>query len=199
MTLPASAPWCGHHPTDIPDLLGETSGWWVCGGWAVDLWAGRQTRPHGDTDIGCYRDEVCALLTHIRDWRIYEAREGDLTLLESPERIRSEVNSLWCHRPGAREWDLQIMLEVRRNGRWLYRRDSRVSRPHSAICSLTEPGLPTLLPEIQLLYKAAKPRARDHADWALLAPILTPSAVAWLDEALSVAHPQADWLEQLRG
>src|SRR4051794_4265974 len=31
--------------------------WWIAGGWAIDLFLDRVTRPHGDLEIGIWRDD----------------------------------------------------------------------------------------------------------------------------------------------
>jgi hypothetical protein len=45
-------PWDPWRPADIARLLaGVTAPWCVAGGWAIDLFLGRQTREHGDLEI----------------------------------------------------------------------------------------------------------------------------------------------------
>ena len=38
-----------------------TRPWFVCGGWALDLFIGKQTREHHDLDIGIFRRDQLAL------------------------------------------------------------------------------------------------------------------------------------------
>ena len=69
--------------------------WWIAGGWAIDLFLDRETRPHADLDVGVLRRNVGEVLRAIPDWEAFEARDGALTrLLHATPR--SEVNSLWC-------------------------------------------------------------------------------------------------------
>ena len=45
-------PWDPWRPADIARLpAGVTVPWYVAGGWAIDLFIGRQTREHGDLEI----------------------------------------------------------------------------------------------------------------------------------------------------
>ncbi len=40
--------------------------WWIAGGWALDLFAGDQSRPHKDLDVGILRNDAL----HVLDpWR----------------------------------------------------------------------------------------------------------------------------------
>ena len=82
---------------------------------------------------------------------------------------------------------------------WHYRRDERVSRSISSIGRRTPEGLQYLAPEICLLYKA--PRAdveRNAADLDTTAPLLDPTARAWLLDALLQLQPDHPWIERLR-
>jgi hypothetical protein len=53
-----------------------------------------------------------------------------------------------------------------------------------------EQGIPFLAPAIQLLYKSRAARARDHADFDLIAPQLGPRDRAWLRDALARTDPE---------
>ena len=44
--------------------------WWVAGGWAVDLFLGRRTRPHKDIEIALYRHDQSALQEHLAGWSL---------------------------------------------------------------------------------------------------------------------------------
>src|SRR5437879_2827606 len=50
--------------------------WWIAGGWAIDLFIGRQTRPHADTDVLLLRQDQLAaqaLLAHRGGWQLFAA------------------------------------------------------------------------------------------------------------------------------
>ena len=101
MGLSVDAPWSGLGPQEVAELLAHVKvDWWVCGGWAVDLWLGRSTRAHADFDVGCWRAELPQWMDAVPDWDCYAARDGALTRLGDgriPERA-----SVWMHRRAIR-------------------------------------------------------------------------------------------------
>ena len=52
-------------------LVGKQIAYWVFGGWAVDFWVGRVTRPHGDIDVVAWRTDY----DHVHDALIGEGFE----------------------------------------------------------------------------------------------------------------------------
>jgi Aminoglycoside-2''-adenylyltransferase len=50
--------------------------WWVAGGWAFDLYLGRQGRSHKDLDIGIPRRDVREVLVAMSGWEFFEAVGG---------------------------------------------------------------------------------------------------------------------------
>ena len=196
MTPSAMDPWSYLSPPQVHVMLEDFTGWWMCGGWSLDLWLGRVTRPHGDTDIGCLRADVDRLCRHLWNWEIYTAHKGTLTPIDGP--VPAAVHSLWMRQPGSSTWDLQVMIEESDGARWTYRRDPRITRPVHAITWRTPAGLRVLQPEIQLLYKAKLPRARDRVDFARVMPRLDARARDWLVRALETLYPGHVWLRRLR-
>jgi hypothetical protein len=67
----------------------------------------------------------------------------------------------------------------------------------AAIGNSTSDGIPYLVPEIQLLYKAKGLRPKDEADFRQTLPALSLEQRDWLREALLQAHPQHPWLGRL--
>jgi hypothetical protein len=159
--------------------------WWIAGGWALDLFVGRQTRAHGDLDVGVLRRDIAAVRAHLSSWEMFEAKDGTLTRLDAGVSPRATVNSLWCRPMGTDEWVFELMLDESAGATWRYRREPSICRPVSEIIRRTESGIPYLAPEIQLLYKSRSARPRDVEDFELVWPRLDASARAWLRESLA--------------
>jgi hypothetical protein len=175
-----------------------TARWWFAGGWAIDLHAGAQSRPHGDLDIGILRRDAREVLAVFSSWEVFEAEAGVLTRLKQGALPRSGVNSLWCRPAGAAEWALEFLLDDAIEDEWVFRRQPDIHRRLATIVRRTAEALPYLAPEIQLLYKSRNPRPRDEADFRLLAPRLDGEARAWLNDALVRTDPQHAWIRDLK-
>ncbi len=58
-------------PRQVLSLLaGFGMPWWVAGGWAVDLFIGRLTRPHKDIEIAVFRHDQLVLQEHLAGWSL---------------------------------------------------------------------------------------------------------------------------------
>lgn len=172
--------------------------WWIAGGWALDLYFGRQSRTHGDLDVGILRRDVGAVRERLSAWEMFEAKDGTLTRLELGKAPRREVNSLWCRPADSSLWTVQLLLDESADDAWIYRRKPSIRRPLSTAIRITASGLPYLAPEIQLLYKARGLRPRDQSDFELIAPLLEASARDWLVDALHRCEPEHPWISALR-
>ena len=42
--------------------------WFVCGGWAVDMFLDQRTREHQDVEVGVWRGDQKSLFDFLRDW-----------------------------------------------------------------------------------------------------------------------------------
>ena len=42
--------------------------WYLCGGWGVDAWLGRQTRDHHDIEVAIFTEDQPAVFEHIAGW-----------------------------------------------------------------------------------------------------------------------------------
>jgi len=191
-------PWQAIHPSTAFHALSALSvDWWVAGGWALDLFVGRQTRPHKDLDIGILRRDFSTVYAALSSWEFFEARRGTLTSLRRGDEPRADVNSLWCRPANAASWTLELMLDECDGGCWVFRRQRSVHRPLAMVMRRTGDGVPYLAPEIQLLYKARPVREQDQADFDQVAPRLDAAARSWLREALAKVHPGHLWLRAL--
>ena len=190
--------WTGLRPEDLKsELRGLRCAWWICGGRAIDLWLGHQTRHHADTDIGCFRPDLAQRCEDLSDWRIFCARRGLLTQLEANAVVPTTVTSLWCRRSGSPTWDIQVMIEEGDTSSWYFRRDLGIRRSRDELTWRTKGGVAVLRPEVQLLYKAKDVRPHDQADFDAVLPTLDSSSREWLSDALEEVHPEHPWLECL--
>jgi hypothetical protein len=168
--------------------------WWIAGGWAVDLFAGDQSRLHEDLDIGVLRRDVPAVRAALSSWEFFQATAGVLTRLPAGGAPPSDVHSLWCRPTGTDLWTLELMLDESEGDMWLFRRQPEVRRALSTVFRWNSEGIPYLAPEIQLLYKAQRPRERDQADFNRIACRLDDAARIWLLDALVRIHPKHEWI-----
>jgi hypothetical protein len=81
----------------------------------------------------------------------------------------------------------------------VYRRNPAVRKPLDEVGVRALGGVPIVVPEIVLLYKAHDLAEKDEADFRSILPHLTPSRKAWLLGALDETTPNHPWARRLRG
>jgi hypothetical protein len=172
--------------------------WWVAGGWALDLYLGKVTRAHKDLDIGIFRKDAAVVLAALPGWEFVEAKDGVHTQLIDGNSLRPGVNSLWCKRASATQWELELMLDESDGEFWVFRRDPRITYPLSSAIGRNPEGIGFLAPEIQLLYKARTTRAQDQADFDHVVPHLDRDARTWLRDSLMSIDPEHVWISMLK-
>ena len=189
------------HPLlmQLRDLFADAAFLWaVCGGYALELFARKAIRPHGDIDLclpeSARRDIIRFLLC--KGWRIYEYRGmGKVKPLRSPADsepgrnlmalrdgcglvafVPSEEKGLLYHRftPGMTEMNFLDLL----------------FSPEMPMICPSASGLPILAPEVALLYKAAQPESESaQLDFAAVYPLLDNDQKAWLRAELTARYP----------
>lgn len=179
-------------------LLELRARWWIAGGWAVDLYLAKVTRTHKDLDVGIFRQDAKILRAALPDWDFFEAKNGVLSPLAMDDAPRADVNSLWCKRTNASQWELEVMLDRSDGDVWVFRRDRRITYPLSSAIRRNPEGIAYLAPEIQLLYKARATRPEDQADFDRVVPHLTQDAQTWLRESLQRIEPEHVWISKLK-
>jgi hypothetical protein len=172
--------------------------WWIAGGWAIDLAAGRQTRPHADLDILVLRRDALACQAALRGWDLHAADPpGTLRLWRAGEELPGPVHDICCRRDPAGPWLFQLMLGESEGDRWLFRRDPGVTLPLAALGRRTAEGIPYLAPAVQLLFKSRGRRPKDEADCAVALPLLDPEERRWLAAAIRRGDAHHPWLARL--
>ena len=181
--------------------------WAICGGWAIDAWLGRQTRDHGDVDFMVFDQR--ALFHHLAGWQLiahdpsvpgdtsdpWDGRPLDLPAhihgrLDAGEGLPNRVDAA-----SQQGFSLDIQLNERSGDDWILSRQPRISLSLRNAVQQSPWGLPTVVPEVLLFYKALDLRRRDKLDFLAFLPELTQEQRDWLRSAISlVGHP---WLSQL--
>ena len=185
-------------PPRVRELLaGYDRPWWIAGGWALDLFVGRETRAHEDVEIAVYRPDVEALRARLREWEIVIASGGDLLPWDRGP-LPTEAHTLWLRERGREAWQLEVLVEERDERRWRYRRHALIGLDARDLGRLTPDGLPYLRPEIVLLYKSKDPRPKDESDFLTVLPRLDPAQRAFLAAGLWATAPGHRWLGRLR-
>src|SRR5690606_11180231 len=94
-------------------------------------------------------------------------------------------------------WVLQVNVEDGAPRAWVYRRDPRLTLPWDRAV-LDIDGIPTGAPEIQLVWKALRPRPEDETDKDAVLPKLDAQAVSFYETALLRIHPHSTWAIHVR-
>ena len=185
----------------IVDLLaGYSLPWAVCGGWAVDLFAGRQTRAHKDIDVALLRRDQLVMQSYLseRGWSLEIAHDGVLTPWKPRLLIELPVHGVWCRNAAFRPDFLELLLNEGDEREFRFRRDSAIRMPFERAFVRAPCGVPVLAPELALLYKSAHPELPENAaDWHTALPLLSSDAHAWLRNALARSNAHHPWLNDL--
>ncbi|MGH2503554.1 MAG: nucleotidyltransferase domain-containing protein [Ktedonobacterales bacterium] len=177
--------------------------WWIAGGWAIDLFLGRQTREHADIDVQILRRDQHAVRALFGAWDMQAAlppprdESWPFRLWRLDDVLDAAIHDVWCRPVSTQPWALQLMIGDTQDEQWLCRRSPRIIRPVAGIGGVTADGIPYLAPEIQLLYKAKGRRPKDEADFMHALPALDRERREWLRNALAIAHPHHPWLDLL--
>jgi hypothetical protein len=177
--------------------------WWIAGGWAIDLFLGRQTREHEDSDVQILRRDQRAVRVLFGTWDMQAApppprdEAWPFRSWRLGEELAANIHDVWCRPTPTQPWALQLMIADTRDDSWLFRREPTIVRPVSTMGCSTADGIPYLAPEIQLLYKAKGLRPKDEADFAQVLPALDQERRQWLRTALAKTHPNHPWLDRL--
>ena len=187
-------PWDPWRPADIARLLaGVTVPWYVAGGWAIDLFLGRQTREHGDLEIAVPAPEFAAIRAALAGYEFDVVGSGQRWPLDSPAfRV---MHQTWVREPGTGVYRADVFREPERDGSWICRRDESIRLPYERLIRRTADGIPYLVPEVGLLFKAKRAaEPKNQADFGATAGLLSDDAVGWLSWALRRVHPGHAWI-----
>jgi hypothetical protein len=190
--------WAAWPPRALADRLADVGApWCVAAGWALDLFRGAQSRPHGDLEIAVPEgsfDDIAGCFPELEFW---VADDGKL-YAPTPETLKLG-HQTWAWEPAARRWRFDVFREPHDDDVWICRRDGRIRAPYAEIIEHTPDGVPYLVPEIALLFKAKRLRAKDRADFDATLPLLDGRRRSRLAGLLDLVHPDHPWRAALAG
>ena len=196
--------WQPWHPHEVAAFFAALPvPWWIAGGWAIDLFLGRQTREHEDIDVLILRRDHQAVRPLFRTWDVQAALPPPRDEVwpfrpwHLDEGLDETIHDIWCRPDATQPWTIQLMIADTREEQWLFRRMPTISRSIATVGDTSSGGIPYLVPVIQLLYKAKGHRPKDEADFRQALPVLSWERRTWLRDALLQVHPQHPWLDHL--
>ncbi len=169
--------------------------WWIAGGWAIDLHAGRQTREHRDVDILLLRDDQLLIQAQLPFWEIQIAHGGRLEPWPARKRVAPPRGGFWARSDPGGPWQIQFLLADHESNEWIHKHDPSIRLRLGEIGLRGRDGIPFLRPELVLLFKSRRPRERDEQDLVTALPRLDRVARARLRAWLPLDHP---WHGKLR-
>ncbi|MCC3313986.1 hypothetical protein [Nocardia africana] len=187
--------WEAWTPGQVAERLsGAPSCWHVAAGWALDLFVGGLGRAHSDLEIGIPRERFAEIVDAFPgyEWDVV----GDGHAWPFPEEADNH-HQTWLREPATGLYRLDVFREPHRGDRWVCRRDTAITLPHDELILRTTDGIPYVIPEVVLLFKAKARRAKDEADFVRALPAMDRSRRARLSGWLSRVHPGHAWLETL--
>lgn len=172
-------------------LQGLKCPYWFAGGWALDMFLGRQTRPHQDVEVAIARADQKHLLPL--------PGVSGIEYVEDHERktwrgqpLQLPVHELYVNFYGG--GTVEVLLNEFDDSNWIYRRNGNIRLPRQRFS-----GLSYLPPAVALLYKSKNPRPRDEQDFEAVANRLSEEEAAWLAQSIAHDYPSHPWLAKLKG
>ncbi|MDQ4212544.1 nucleotidyltransferase domain-containing protein [Microbacterium sp. ASV81] len=190
--------WAPLSAAEIADTLRRSPArWWISGGVALDRWLGRDIRARANIDISTTTSGLAEIVTlfpsRYSAWladrgtfiRVEDAAEGD------------DLHPVLIHDDARGAWVLQVNVEDGTDRAWVYKRDPRLQLPWDRAV-LDIDGIPTGAPEVQLVWKALRPRPEDELDKDAVLPGLSDEARSWWERAILTIHPHSTWSIHVR-
>lgn len=182
-----------------PIMAGFPAPWAVAGGWALDLYLGRVTRPHADLELAIFRDDQPHLRRHLGAWDFEKVVDGRREIWTADQTLMPPVHEIHARLKDQPGHAIEFLLNERTGDSWAFRRNPAVTLSLDRAILPAAAGLPILSPEIVLLFKAKSPRAKDERDLGVTLPAMGAPHRRWLIEAISCCHPSHPWIAALAG
>lgn len=192
-------PWRPLSPRGAADLLAAAPvRWWLSGGAALDHWLGRPIRDRANTDVSTTAGDLESLVSALPDGYTAWAPAGEGAVVGWEERPAGvDLQPVLIRDDAADAWVLQLNVEDGADAAWMYKRDPRLQLPWDRAVIAVD-GIPTGAPEVQLVWKALRPRPEDDVDKDAVLGELPPSAREWYERTILRVHPHSTWSIHVR-
>ena len=177
-------------------LAGVRTPWCVAAGWALDLFHGAQTRPHGDLEIAVPAADFPEVRDRFPEYAWDAVGSGRVWAEAGPGPLAA-THQTWLRDPATGHFLLDTFREPHDGATWICRRDETLRLPYEEIIERSDDEIPYLAPELVLLFKAKKPRPKDETDFAGVLPLLDRARRERLGGWLERVHPGHPWLAEL--
>ena len=184
-------------PPEIARRLdGVTTPWYVAGGWALDLFLGRQTRRHGDLEIGIPAADFAEISGRFPGYVFDGVGQNQLWEDATPE-VLATTHQTWLRDPASGDYLVDVFREPHEGGTWICRHTPTIRLPYDEVICRTADGIPYLAPELVLLFKAKHARPKDQRDFEGVVPELSPAQRGRLAGLIGRVYPEHSWLAAL--
>ncbi len=191
-------------------ILGDLEAkWCFCGGWAIDLFVGRESRAHKDLDIMVFKNDLKETISYMKNhgWKVEAPTRQGFIPVDTENFETFEYENLWCmneeypldylkideqasynfyHYEREVQTDvdfLDILLNTSDDGYFVYQQNEAIKLEISKAL-YSEGGIPYLAPEIVLLYKSKCLSEDNRADFDVATAKMHPDQKEWLGQAL---------------
>lgn len=191
-------PWDALTPEAVASLFAASPvRWWLSGGAALDRWLGEPIRERRNIDASVVLADLPALIESLPEgvdaWAVRDERLVPFAEVTAED----EVQPVLVRDIGRDVWVLRINVEDGAPRAWVYKRDPRLNLAWDrAVLDLG--GIPTGAPEVQLVWKALRPRPEDDVDKDAVVPKLSDEARAWYERCILSIHPHSSWSIHVR-
>jgi len=190
-------------PLDAPGaarlLASADVRWWLSGGAALDRWLGRAIRQRTNIDVSVTAADLPALIASLPEgfsaWAPADDEDAVVRFADAP--ADADLQPVLIRDDARGVWVLQVDVEDGAPRAWVYKRDPRLTLPWDRAV-LDIGGIPTGAPEVQLVWKALRPRPEDDIDKDAVVAELSADARSWYERAILSIHPHSTWSIHVR-
>ncbi|MER5450982.1 hypothetical protein ABT065_36055 [Streptomyces sp. NPDC002764] len=178
-------------------LAGVGTPWCVVAGWALDLFRGERSRPHGDLEIAVPATGFAEVRDRFSEYAFDAVGRGRMWAEAGAEALAA-THQTWLRDRASGRFLFDVFREPHEGDTWICRRDESLRLPYDVIIERTAEGIPYLVPELVLLFKAKDTRPKDHADFDGVLPLLSQARRDALSKWLSRMRPGHPWPAALK-